>query len=207
MQEYLLCTSCEARFKNNGEDWIIVNSYRGRGGGFALREILLQQTPYQTDGNRKLYSCIDVPGVDIEKIIYFAASVFWRASARMWRRDERTIKIDLAQYQEPLRLFLLGMSPFPDRMALHTWISSLDGDLLASLHSPEANRVQGVRAYQFAVPGITFRLMVGGHIPQAFLDYCTAPSPLRVVGIIPDLDHNDVTDMAARYRRVAPLRH
>jgi hypothetical protein len=204
-QDYLLCSDCEDRFRVNGEDWVLAYFYRGRGRGFKLREILLQQTSLFIDGNRQLYACAGVPNLDMDKMIYFAASFFWRTAVHVWKRDERTITIDLGKYAEPLRRFLLGEIPFPEGMALHTWISSFDGDLLAKLHLPEARRIEGFHTYQFAIPGIHFRLMVASHMPQRWFEWSTAPGPHRLVGIMPELDQREFLDMSQRYQRVASL--
>jgi hypothetical protein len=186
----------------NGEDWVLAHSYRGSGSGFKLREILLRQSPLATQGDASLYACVGVPNLEMDKIIYFAASVFWRAAVRTWRRDERTIKIDLGKYAEPLRLFLLGAGPFPDHMALHTWVSSLSGNILASLHLPEAKRIEGFRAYEFGIPGVCFRLLVARHMSPKWFEWSTAPGPHGLVGIVPDLDRHDVAHMAQRMNKL-----
>jgi hypothetical protein len=112
-------------------------------------------------------------------------------------------KSSLGAYAEPLRLFLLGARPFPDCMALHTWVSSLSGDLLATLHLPEAGRVEGFHAYEFAIPGICFRLLVARHMSQKWLEWSTTPGPHRLVGIVPDIDRQDVFHMAQRINRLS----
>jgi len=128
----------------------------------------------------------------MEKVIYFAASVVWRSAAGSpWKRDDRVIDIGLGKYYEPLRKFLVGDQAFPVCMVLHTWISSLEGESLAVCHAPEEVRVRGMRAYQFAIPGINFRITLASHIPESYAAYNTAPAPERFVAVVPDLDRAD----------------
>ncbi len=200
--DYLLCPKCEERFHHQGEDWVLSHSYRGGSHGFKFRDILLRQSPVFQEGDSRIHTCATIADLAMEKVIYFAASVFWRSAVHTWRRDERIIHIELGKYEEPLRLFLLGVAPFPARMALHTSISSLEGDLLAVCHVTEENRIDGLRTYQFAIPGMVFQLIVSGHLPDRYLTYSTAPALERFVAIVPSLDKREVSEMARRLHRV-----
>jgi hypothetical protein len=203
-KDYVLCRDCEERFHRNGEDWILSHYYRGRNKGFRFREILQQQAPVFEDGDSKIYACANVPGLDMDQVIYFAMSVFWRTAVHVWRRDKRVIHIELGKYEEPLRMFLLGAGPFPEKMALQVWVSSLQGDMLANSHLTEETRVEQHRAYGFAIPGMVFRLIVSGNLPQRFVNGSTAPSPEKFVAIIPRHDWQDIFDMARRLQKLRP---
>ena len=87
MQEYLLCEECEHRLKISGEDWMMTNSYWGPGQPFAFRDVMLREAPVEVQGVRRVYACAQVPSLDMDKLVYFAASVFWRAGACAWKRD------------------------------------------------------------------------------------------------------------------------
>jgi hypothetical protein len=112
--DYLLCLECEQRFREKGEDWVLAHSYRGPG-KFRFREILHANQPMFEGPEGLIYSTSMIPDLNMEAIIYFASSVFWRAGAHRWRRDRMIINIDLGKYEEPLRLFLRG--------ELTTWCS------------------------------------------------------------------------------------
>lgn len=77
----LLCVECEARFRAQGEDWVLANYYRGND-TFKLRESLRNTKPLYSDQDFTLYSGANIPDIDIEALVYFASSVFWRAAVR-----------------------------------------------------------------------------------------------------------------------------
>jgi hypothetical protein len=149
-----------------------------------------------------IYATGAVPELDMEKVIYFATSVFWRASVHSWRRDNRTIRLDLGSFEKSLRLFLFDDAPFPSHMVLHVWVASLDDQLCATLHLPESGVKGGIRTHQFAIPGITFELMVGTRIPTNQYLYSTAPAPERFVGMIRSVDIVDLYNMARQLAKV-----
>jgi hypothetical protein len=194
-KDYLLCFECEQRFREGGEDWVLTHSYRGPG-QFKLRDILRSNSPRFSDPESAIYSGASIRELDMEKVIYFAVSVFWRAAVHNWRRDSRVIKFELGPYEEALRKFLYEDAPFPSYVALQVWASSLKDDLCAVVHLPEAGVHEGAHVYQFGIPGMTFRLTVGKTISEKFYLYSTAPSPERFVAIIQSVDIKDLSDMA-----------
>ena len=198
--DYLLCPGCEQRFREHGEDWILAHSYRGPG-EFLLRDILLRYPATFDDGDGiTIYDTTAIHELDMDKVVYFGASVFWRAAVHEWRRGKRVIGFDFGKYLEPLRLFLYAGTPFPDGMVLRVWISSLQDGLCAVAHAPEHNRRHGIHVYQFAIPGMSFELTIGSHIPMNEQMYSTS-GPQRFVGIAKRADTRDVLDMADRWAK------
>jgi hypothetical protein len=199
-KDYLLGECCEELFRINGEDWVIPNSYRGPG-QFAFRDALLRSKPFLEQDDSRVYAAASIPGLDMDKVIYFAASVFWRAAVHSWRRDERLVNIKLGPYEEEIRLFLLGQAHFPQRVALHVWVSGLQGDLLAVIHAPESGRIDNYHTHQFAIPGMVFAITIAAHISDAQRRWATS-APERFVAIVLGLDLRDVADMARRLQSV-----
>jgi hypothetical protein len=77
---HVLCGDCETRLNANGEGWMLSQCYRVRE-GFALKNALELAVPVYADGsNLRVYSAATVAEIDVPKLVYFAASVFWRAS-------------------------------------------------------------------------------------------------------------------------------
>lgn len=169
---------------------MLEHSYRSDG-TFKFRDILFRCPPACEEGENRVYAGAQNPGLDMDKVIYFAASIVWRSGAGPWRRDDRVIDIDLGKYKEPLRRFLLGADGFPAGTLLHTWVSSAEGPALAVCHQPEEHRFDGMRAIKFAVPGINFRWTVASHIPERYMAYGTAPADGQFVAVVPDLDRED----------------
>ena len=81
--QYLLCADCEKRFDKNGEDWVMRHCYRGRD-RFRLRDLLQGSIPIHADENDTIFNASTVSGIDVEKLVYFCVSIFWRASVRSW---------------------------------------------------------------------------------------------------------------------------
>src|SRR4051794_877986 len=82
----LLCETCEGRFSELGESWVIKNCFR-RGEGFALYEKLLHTREMVKVGSTSLRAGRENEAIDVDRLVYFAASVFWRAS--VWPQNKR----------------------------------------------------------------------------------------------------------------------
>jgi hypothetical protein len=196
-KDYLLCFDCEQRFHARGENWVLSHSYRAPG-KFKFKKILRSNDPMFSGPDGAIYAAGAIPELDMNQVIYFGASVFWRAAVHSWRRDNRIIALELGPYREPLRKFLYEDDPFPEHMVLHVWISSLDDHLCAVLNLPESGTKHGIHTHQFGIPGMTFELMVGSNIPRQQFLYSTAPAPERFMAVIRSVDLNDTRDMLTR---------
>jgi hypothetical protein len=174
---YLLCVDCEQRFHANGEDWTLRNCYRAEQ-GFTLREILFRADPVYAEDNVRVFFAKHQPEVDTSKLVFFAVSVFWRASVGSWMVDSTPVEpLELgAAYKERLRLFLLGLSGFPDDVALRTEIVPEHEPSLTTICFPYGGRMKDYHHYSFTIPGITFDLLLGQRIPSEARRYCTAKS-------------------------------
>ena len=79
-------------------------------GTFLLRKNLLSATPAVARKNFIVYSGSAVANIDLAKLIYFAAGVFWRPSVLDWRLRPtgRFIRADLGPFgpalSEPILL-------------------------------------------------------------------------------------------------------
>ena len=139
----LLCEKCETRFRTGGEDWVLAN-YSRADGSFRLRDVLKAVEPIYSHDDFALYSTDKVQEIDREALIYFAASIFWRAAVRTWKLLPYSsgIHITLGPYEKPLRRYLLHELPFPDNMAIYVRIWSYD-KLMALASPPEGHAEQG----------------------------------------------------------------
>lgn len=105
-----------------------------------------------------------------------------------------------ARETEMLRLFLLGEQPFPAQAVLLTMIA-LDR---AEIHNqvlmvPVAYKTVGHhRAYGFAIPGITFQLLLGAKLPPRSAELCTQKS-----GLIFATGQNDDAQLQRALRLIA----
>ena len=84
-KQYLLCHNCEQRFSRNGETWVINHCYHADKGDFRLRNLLKGANPILSGPDGGAHDASQIPGIDIERMTYFSASIIWRASLRSWR--------------------------------------------------------------------------------------------------------------------------
>jgi hypothetical protein len=201
MQDYLLCEECEIRFREHGEDWTLANYFHK--GRFPLRERLDSVEPVIKSNTIRVFATRDVPGVEMDKLCYFAASIFWRAAAHEWTTVNGKTHIDLGPYEEPLRRFLMHEAPFPEQMTLTVRISALPS-MLERACAPEAEPSDGFHYYGFQIPGLEFRLAVGGRIPAEYHQYCAIRSSGRYLFVVNQADIDSLLELA---QYVAGARH
>ena len=81
--------------------------------GFPLRDSVLK-CPGRGNRDVRFQITRGAKNIDHDKLMYFALSVFWRGAVKVWNRGgDTTDLLDLGQYEEPIRLFLLGKAPVP----------------------------------------------------------------------------------------------
>ena len=108
ISDYLLCKECEDRFNKGGEKWVVENCWRSET-DFPLQAALLKTTPLFTNGPDFTAYSGSAPGVEVDRLAYFAASVIWRASVHQWKQyGHAPPRLALGPYQELLRQYLLA---------------------------------------------------------------------------------------------------
>ena len=119
---------------------------------------------------RKVYDVEPLLGSNVDQYLYFAASVFWRASAHRWKMGNDPVgQISLGdRYQEQFRLYLLGKAAFPPNARIIVHVSTeAQPDLLTTVY-PCTTRVDGVRRHKFYIPGVLFILFLGRDVQTHF---------------------------------------
>jgi hypothetical protein len=182
IQEYLLCDECEQRFSSNGEQWVIANAFH-RSGSFYLRDALMACVPFVKLHESVAYSG-KTPGVDLDKLVYFAASVFWRTSVGKWaladRWSGRDGKMDLGpRYSEELRLFLLGEAPFPSNAVLVVYVSDAAAPSASVTFAAGGRQKEGYSSYSFQIPGLMFFIVLGQSLPDTIRGLCAVNNPVE----------------------------
>jgi hypothetical protein len=115
-----------------------------------------------------MYDVQPLLGEKVERYLYFAASVFWRACARQWKIGTEPLdKISLGPtYQEQFRRYLLNQDGFPQHARVWVCVSHED-KLHRMLVFPYTQRIDGVvRRHDFYIPGIRFILFLGKLVPE-----------------------------------------
>jgi hypothetical protein len=183
LSDYLLCSDCEQRFSKNGEAWVLGNIPRNYGEKFPILDALNAEAPLQVDGDTKLYAGARTKLLDMEKIVYFAVSVFWRGAVHQWTslRSEAP-DVRLCAYEEPIRQFLLGGSALPDDVTL--WVSVCpNGSLLNAMLMPWEAHLPECSRYLFYVSGLFFVLHFAYKLPQSYRTTCAYHSPDKIIWV------------------------
>ena len=165
MKDHVLCADCERRFNENGERWVL--AYMAKEGKFPLRELLRRATPIRSTPGLTTYAAGEIAGIDVDKLEYFALSVFWRAAVHDWKpmAGEKYERLELGPYRERLREYLLGIAPFPVNVI--TLISVYEEEeFVRSMFPPAAGtpRREEGRPYSFLIPGIQFGMTLGNRL-------------------------------------------
>jgi hypothetical protein len=166
ISDFVLCKDCEHRFNVGGEAYVMrLVTFKKR---FPLLEKLRASKPahHAEILETEAYAVRDSGDVNRIKIAYFAASVFWRASAHTWRsEDGQPLRIRLGSvYQEEFREFLLGKKEFP----LRAVFACSDRLSQEAFFMPSTRRTSDFLVHGFVCRGILFALVVGKSIPVQF---------------------------------------
>jgi hypothetical protein len=176
LSEHILCVSCEARF-SVWEKYVAAKVARQANDRFPG----LDAIEPSRDSADKSQRAIDASALDIDKIVSFAASVFWRASVSSVVPD-----FSLGgKYDEQLRRFLRGESRFPQDLRLFFQLLLRDEDLPVDhvMTVPRIMRGNGHDVHMFAGCGMLMGLVGGSDFPSMYDDFCLVRSKAMVVGL------------------------
>jgi len=205
VSDYLLCRACEDRFNQGGEKWVSENCWRSET-EFPLHTALSAATPVDAGpSGYKVYAGASIADVDTIRLTYFGASVFWRASVHQWGRiaGDEPVKLEFGQYEEQLRLFLVGTAKFPKDVVMVVNVNSTarvaDNEYMVLPFLKD--RRPTYRQYRFVVPGLGFDLFIGKAITQPIRTMCTVRSPLRFLFSSPKMEQAGLAGMARLVRK------
>jgi hypothetical protein len=168
---HLLCHECEERLNKNGENWFLANCSRKE--QFPLAAFLDAATPTGSSTNITVYHATAIKNLDVSALIYFAASMFWRAAVHQWNiKRTGTEPIDLGPYQEQLRTYLLGEAAFPQDCVLWVSVPATPTPFTALSLTPYGSRRSIYHMYKLIVLGVGFNLLVGARIPKTERAMC-----------------------------------
>lgn len=172
--EKLLCSECEDRFNKLGEMWVLPLGWQADG-SFPLREAL-KVSPGEHSGNAMVvHNATKVSGIDVDKLVYFGASIFWRGTQR-WKGQPEAHRLKLGPYEEQLRMFLLGKAPFPKDCSICVGVNRAEEIQMAAtgIFPYLKNRSQKDKftQYNFAMMGLSFDLFVGKELDHVRRAMC-----------------------------------
>jgi hypothetical protein len=167
---YVFCETCEAELNHGGEKWVIQQVPREYGGRFPLREALSRLRPLQSGDRITAFNVLGKSDFDLEKLVYFGLSIFWRAAVHKWSTTAGQIaeEVDLGAFEEPLREFLLGTGPLPNQNIVLALDVSPEVPVFPALHPVVGEQHAGFERLWFYIPGLVFLLWLGQNIPRHF---------------------------------------
>lgn len=201
LKAYLLCQECERRFNASGETWVLARYFHEN--KFLLHDILMSATPIWPNRNISVFAAKKIPSIKVRKLVYFASSVFWRASVHSWKFWGVPVNIDLGKrYEEEFRQYLLGAADFPNNAVI--WVSvCASRESHPSFNFPAGKRIDTYHHYHFAIPGIVFDLFVGGVIPLASRRMCTLRSQENFIYLSEKVDERIMSDIVKSFGRTS----
>ncbi len=146
---------------------MLANLPKTYGGPFPLHETIEPLKPTLYGERINVYNVSGISGFDMQKLIYFGTSIFWRAAVHDWKTNagQEAPKVNLEAYKESMREFLLGISSFPKDMTLAIYIWPYK-PVLPMLQPVITEQDPGVDRLWFYVPELLFFLFVGTNIPK-----------------------------------------
>jgi hypothetical protein len=182
VQDYVFCNECEQRFGKEGEDYMM-RLVAKRDGTFPLLETLELISGGVRGPSWTAYSAADSPSIEREKIAYFVASVFYRASVHKWRQESgEVVSTDLgAENNETLRQYLLGYTGFPANVWIATFVCR-DLESRTMFVMPSANSKKDP-AWLVIMRGFVFMFAIGVDPPGYIRRFCIMNSPQRWITV------------------------
>jgi hypothetical protein len=177
--DYLLCADCEQLFSKNGENYVMTQVFDGT--NFPLLDFLRTKNGV-TLTEFVAYRQSDTQSIDRDKLVYFALSVFWRASVHIWKqRGGQPITIDLGKtYSEAVRQYLLGQARSPANVTVAVIVCT-DSLTQESFFAPNRGFRGDYSTYNFAAKGLLFFLTLGKLIPPQIRRLCTMTGAERFI--------------------------
>lgn len=177
LRGHTFCAECEDRLNKNGEKWVLANLPKDYGAPFPLQDALIPEQPRFIGDNINVYAGRKISAFDIDKLVYFGMSVFWRGAAREWKSSTGAVAppVDLGEYFEPIRQYLMGGS-FPDDVFIVVLIHNLKPVANAALVVQRATNHYG-DYYWFYINGLGFQLYLGKSVPAPIRNVCAFRAP------------------------------
>ena len=164
LQHPLLCLDCEDILNKGGENWLLplFAKYQGE---FPFHTLLTKLPPDVVEGDARVYATARNPEIHTDELIHFAMGIFWKAAVHSWRGGENDSLIDLGEYAEPIRKYLIGESGFPGEMLLMIGVLPTPVTHIA-FTVPYRGSSEKWLNFLFYVLGMEFMLLIGKALSQ-----------------------------------------
>ncbi len=175
---HLFCSECEERFNKGGET--IVLRLVNRGKDFPLLSRLDVALTESVQGNLSTYSG-SATGVDTESLTYYALSLMFKGAACKWRTLEgQTTSIDLKEFHEPFRQYLLGRAPFPNDVYVILTVCT-DYGSQRIVWAPFLVNGSKYRMFEFVLMGLCFHVITDKNADKTAEQLCCFRSEKKII--------------------------
>jgi hypothetical protein len=184
-RDYVFCQDCERLLNENGERWVSQVIPKDYGAPFPLLEALKKANPVTREPGRVRLSTVGLHDVGIEKLLYFAASVFWRGAVHEWPDPEGVPvpTLDLgSDYVDGLNLYLRGKKPFPSELYVTVMLWPFQ-KVPPGLIFPDTYPNATWKRFWFYISGVGFVLDVEPGVPEDVKKYSTSGSAQRLITV------------------------
>lgn len=192
ISDHVLCGDCEHRF-GEVENWMS-RQHLQHDGSFPLRDSVVAQPPLCDDPGHGVVSG-KAAKIDAGRYVYFASSILWRAGAHVWGKGLDRVTIDLGSYEEQLRLYLLGQTPFPADIVIGMFVAAKADTKDQFATTPVPLNVRGYHRYELIIPGIQFAIMLGQRMPEEARSSCLLRSAENLVFLSDHVNRRPMRDL------------
>ncbi len=178
IKERVLCDKCEQLFSKQGETWVMANMARPE--SFLIQKALVATVPIAANESIAYYSSAAIAGINMDALVYFALSIFWRAAAHKWKGVSGFMEgIDLGPFEEAIRRFLLGGKfPADTVILVSVWPTK---DVFPGAYPPCRGKAPRCHYFNFLIPGLEFKLFTGKQIPKELRAMCSYASAEKFI--------------------------
>ena len=185
VSDYKFCTECEARLNNGGENSVLSVVPADYGEKFKIHDRLRGVTPIVVRDGFLLFRESSISAIDLQSLIYFGMSIFWRATLRWSPVDGGSppqLLMNLRQ-KEAIRNFLLGKAAaLPRDLALTVAIWPFD-KVSPMNFVPTQDSESSYRRYWFYFSGFLFFLALSKRIPAHVKRTCAYRSKVLTLSV------------------------
>ncbi len=169
----LLCGACEDRFNKYGEKYV-VGMLMKNPQTFDLKRNLDSSSPSIHVNGFSYFAPKDIPKLNSEKLMYFAASIAWRVTAADWGNDDIAYLYNAIPdtFKYPLQQYLLKKAEFPENIYITVCIDD-DTDPFPFMSLPTGDVDKDVHI-SFFIPGVKFNIFFGAEAdPELASNLCS----------------------------------
>jgi hypothetical protein len=202
---HVFCADCEDRLNRNGETWLLQHCHREDKHTFILKDLLFKSGPALVDEDVTVYAAALIPEIDVAKLVYFAASVFWRASVHDWKAGKEPLNAPKLgeKYSEEFRLFLMG-GKFPTKAAIHLSVMA-DSSMFNMFTLPFGGRYEQCSRLLLYYFGLQFTLWLGNLVPGEVRRTAFFPALINPISVSRVFDKFILTHALVQMDRAKPV--